>query len=147
MPGKELQTSALVEHALSHNKQVFVPFIYRSADGKGSNMEMLQLESKNDLNSLQPDKWGIPSLDPATISSRLNCFCGHGLSNESEISAPLDMVFMPGVAFDTSLARLGHGKGYYDRFLQQYQAIVRDGSDKKMPTLGTYCTFPDRTRL
>ena len=35
------------------------------------------------------------------------------LLSESTVHAPLNVVFVPGVAFDLTGARLGHGKGYY----------------------------------
>lgn len=39
----------------------------------------------------------------------------------------------PGVAFDRALSRLGHGKGYYDRFISSYVA-----SGRKRPALGMH---------
>lgn len=35
----------------------------------------------------------------------------------------LDVMLIPMVAFDEALHRLGHGAGYYDRYLQDYQGI------------------------
>lgn len=40
---------------------------------------------------------------------------------------------MAGVAFDSSLSRLGHGKGYYDHFISSYVAASR----RPRPLLGS----------
>ena len=44
---------------------------------------------------------------------------------------------MPSVAFDHSHRRLGHGKGFYDRYLAKYRTAL-DSSEipRPMPLLG-----------
>jgi 5-formyltetrahydrofolate cyclo-ligase len=39
------------------------------------------------------------------------------LKGENRLSKKLDLLIVPGMAFDTDGNRLGRGKGYYDRFL------------------------------
>jgi len=92
-------------------------------------MEMLALHSASDFESLQPDKWGIPSLDANTVATRQNSVGGCGLSAERSDGGQdhfgLDLIVMPGLAFDENLRRLGHGKGYYDNFLMRYRSNVQ----------------------
>jgi 5-formyltetrahydrofolate cyclo-ligase len=45
----------------------------------------------------------------------------------------LDLVIVPGVAFDRKGIRLGRGKGYYDRFLKKFS--------KSIPTIGLSFDF------
>ena len=56
-----------------------------------------------DENEMKPDRFGIPTPDPARAETVL----------PEEISA----IIVPCVGFDRSGRRLGHGAGYYDRFL------------------------------
>lgn len=51
-------------------------------------------------------------------------FKKHGQAAKQVLSK-FDMVIVPGLAFDQNGARLGRGKGYYDRFLQSHpQSLV-----------------------
>ena len=68
-------------------------------------MQMVLIKSFQDYSSLPVNSWGIP--EP---------------SWEEEFQDPvefggLDLIIMPGLVFDITKARLGHGKGYIFRKL------------------------------
>lgn len=135
MPAAELQTDALVRHALGAGKQVFVPYLFKPSnpppETPKSVMDMVDLRSLSDYDSLKRDSWGIPTIGADTVDER-----EHVLSKES---APLDIILMPGVAFDIDpktgfVRRLGHGKGFYDYFLHKY--MQARGSQEKKPVMG-----------
>ncbi len=131
MPGKEASTRDITLDALRNRKSVFVPYIHVGA-GNSKVIDMLQLQDEEDLNSLKPDAWGIPSLDADSVDHRNNALGGRG--TRPNASPKLDLIFMPGVAFDRSHSRLGHGMGFYDRYLQTYRKAL-DQSGGKMPVL------------
>ncbi|GAT19549.1 5-formyltetrahydrofolate cyclo-ligase [Aspergillus luchuensis] len=106
-----------LQDALANGKEVFVPYIHNlelSSQPKTSVMDMLLLESMDEFRSLEPDKWGIPSLSQASVLNKRNCFGGKGVSPRPEDSTQgpygLDLIVMPGMAFDEGFRRLGHGK-------------------------------------
>jgi len=141
MPTGEIQTDAIVRHAIQSGKQVFVPYLYKnpspSADVPSRVMDMVRLESLRDYESLQPDKWGIPSIDPATVHERERILGGSPVHGGE--GAVLDLILMPGVAFDLHphdgwVRRLGHGRGFYDYFINRYreqQAPMRVGEEQR----------------
>ncbi|TQS36947.1 hypothetical protein Golomagni_02593 [Golovinomyces magnicellulatus] len=120
----EVQTDAIVRDAFNRGKQVFVPYIPKISLKKAlttpsPRMEMVELFSLVDYESLKQDKWGIPSIDPKSLDQRESI-----LRDSSKV---LDLIIVPGVAFQIDpttkfVRRLGHGKGYYDSFLQEYGA-------------------------
>ena len=127
MPDGEVSTDAIVEAALAQGKSVFVPYIFRRKAGGAKEMAMLELKDSERPDTLERDAWGIPSLDKDSIATRRNALGGFGIE-QSEISdgdvPPLDLIFMPAVAFDRDFRRLGHGKGFYDRYLNQYETSL-----------------------
>ncbi|GAP91911.1 putative 5-formyltetrahydrofolate cyclo-ligase [Rosellinia necatrix] len=127
MPGCEIQTDPIVRHAIATGKQVFVPYLHKSGlppgEGPVRLMDMVSLKGIRDYESLQRDKWGIPSIDGATVHERQRSI--GELDGERSADASLDLIILPGVAFDMdpetgAVRRLGHGKGFYDYFLHRY---------------------------
>lgn len=126
MPAAEIQTDAIVRHALTSGKQVFVPYLHKShlniPDTPARVMDMVRLKNVEDYESLGRDRWGIPSIDPSTVHQRQRILGGPDVQH-SEQSA-LDLILLPGVAFEFDqggeVSRLGHGKGFYDFFLNRY---------------------------
>ena len=97
----ECQTHKLLEAAFARGKRVFVPKI--TGSGR-EDMRMVHVESLEQLRAFPCNSWGIPEPPMAMVDA----------------SAPppdeIDLVVVPGVAFDGACRRLGHGKGYYDTF-------------------------------
>jgi len=146
MPGGEIQTDAIVRDALQSGKQVFVPYLHKTAlEAKNSPtrvMDMVQLKGLADYESLKPDKWGIPSIDPATVNER-NRILGGGAEDEKSDLPGLDLILMPGVAFDYDevtghIRRLGHGKGFYDYFISRYSKVYSLRDDSGRPSVLLY---------
>lgn len=147
MPSGEINTQRVLRHALKSGKQVFIPYIYKVREPRGQDlpasiMDMLHLSSEEDMATLTPDKWGIPSIQKDSVNDRMNCFGGKGLTNgESPLDSaqPLDLIVMPSMAFDADMNRLGHGKGYYDNFLTRYcSGKLDNGGQRKKPFLGMF---------
>ncbi|KAK3307488.1 uncharacterized protein B0T15DRAFT_394581 [Chaetomium strumarium] len=142
MPTGEIQTDAIVRDALAAGKEVFIPYLHKNpVEGPGLParvMDMVRLRDLADYESLQPDKWGIPSVDPATVPARQRVFGGADAPHSD--STLLDLVLMPGVAFDTDPAngavrRLGHGKGFYDYFLFRHRLKAGSLGKQESPVL------------
>ena len=156
MPKGEVLTRAVINDALRQRKQIFVPYIYNSKVQDHPNlrsaMDMVSLHSKSDYERLEPDAWGIPSVAENSIAGRSRVLDDRGISGaiSPEVTSSekvsrrstelkrLDLIVMPGVAFDRDLGRLGHGKGFYDWFLKRYHDSKASllGEETKMPFLG-----------
>jgi 5-formyltetrahydrofolate cyclo-ligase len=151
MPGKEVSTTEIVHAAFKDGKSVFVPYLHPGIAPKTKVMDMLQLRDLHDFGALESDSWGIPSLPEDSVDNRKNALGGIGTQkrqNEEKDGSPeLDVIFMPAVAFDRSNQRLGHGKGFYDRYLQTYKtALDSSQTEKGMPYLGRqFLLLPVRT--
>jgi len=58
----------------------------------------------------------------------------HPSSAISDIGEGLDLIIVPGIAFDDKGGRLGRGKGYYDRYFEKVKAFHKK-HHKPMPEL------------
>ena len=95
----EVETGHLIKQALEDRKRVSVPI----TDMKAKKLTPSRLLAYPD--DLAPGTWGI--LEPKPGCLRL-------IEPEE-----LDLIVVPGIAFDPKGYRIGYGGGFYDRFLPQ----------------------------
>ena len=99
----EVPTQSLIDEFVAQGKAVLLPRVVNDTD-----MEIRQYTGKQDL---QTGAFGI--LEPT----------GTLFSDYEKI----DVVVVPGMAFDKKGHRLGRGKGYYDRFLAKIRNTYKIG--------------------
>jgi len=98
--GGEVNTETLLTDSFQRRKKVFIPKIM----GKNSaDMFMLEVSSMETIQGFEKNNWGIPEPSKELILA----------SADGTYSGLIDLVLLPGVAFDKYCNRLGHGKGYY----------------------------------
>ena len=93
---KQLIENEKFKNAHRIGKQIFVP----NTDYRSRNMNFKQLL---DLSSIATDDKGI-----------------NYVNEDTSISNDMDLLIVPGVAFQTNGFRIGYGGGYYDKFLNQH---------------------------
>lgn len=91
----EPDTRRIIERALADGKRIFVPKCISKTD-------MLAVRIRN-LNDLKPGAYGIP--EPQDLSETVD-------------ADAFDLILVPCVSASRDGRRLGHGAGYYDRFLK-----------------------------
>ncbi len=100
--GGEMDTELLCSHAFGTGKKVFLPRCQAAEQGQ---MDFVACAGLEDL---AQGAYGIlepkPELPPENVET-----------------LKLDILIVPGVAFDKTGFRLGFGGGYYDRFIQKMQ--------------------------
>lgn len=91
----EVETKGLVWEILNTGKRAVVPLCHQN------NLIPCLIDDPDQ--DIHPGTWGVPEPREDRI---------HPLP-----PGEIDLIIVPGVAFDTQGNRLGYGKGYYDRFL------------------------------
>lgn len=94
----EVDTLKLIEHSLKIGKKVAVPKC------EGDNIEFYNINTLSDL-----EEGSFKILEPKT--------------NEIITDFSDSICIIPGLAFDKENNRIGYGRGFYDRFLQNYNGI------------------------
>ncbi|KAF9307256.1 hypothetical protein BGZ74_008144 [Mortierella antarctica] len=97
----EICTTEIIRIVLDQNKSCYVPRCHSK-----DIMDMVKIESWDDFLALPKNSWGIP--EPKVEEARENAL---------DTPRGLDLIVMPGLAFDRTGTRLGHGRGYYDNYL------------------------------
>lgn len=113
--GAEVQTQGLIQSAFEEQKRVLVPIV----SGASNRLEHRIITPQT---RFETDSFGIPTPQYDFTDNNSNAITPAALA-----AMPCDCVIVPLLGFDVALNRIGYGKGYYDRFLQEllYEASTR----------------------
>lgn len=104
----EVQTTKLIKSAFDDGKRIFIPKVI----GKNrQDMQMYEVFSMEQIETFPLSPWGIP--EP--------------VQNEDDTNLCLDildLVIVPGMAFDSNCWRLGRGKGYYGILTSDFSFLI-----------------------
>ncbi len=109
--GSEIDTSEILQEAFHRGKRVYVPKVIQGTEVP--EMKFYRIDSWAEL---REGYRGIR--EPEGISEEYRY---EGRLETEEADKVL--MLMPGVAFDRFRGRLGYGKGFYDRFLQDKRQL------------------------
>ena len=98
----EIYLNILIEKALTDNKNIYFPRV------DGESMEFYKVECLNNLS-----KGSFEILEPT--------------SSENYKDAANSIILVPGIAFSENGARIGFGKGYYDKYLSCHTFLYKIG--------------------
>jgi 5-formyltetrahydrofolate cyclo-ligase len=115
----EVLTDGLMQHAMASGKQIVLPMVL--SDRQGMALYVIEDLERDVATGYRG------TLEPQPPRA-------HAVAPES-----LDLVLIPGVAFDLRGGRLGFGAGFYDRFLSRLPSDI--------PTLGLAFDFQVIPRL
>jgi 5-formyltetrahydrofolate cyclo-ligase len=96
----EVDTLTMIRHVLAAGKRVFLPKV------KGRDLALFEIRDLD--KDTTPGAWAIPEpreTMPATIHE-------------------VDLMIVPGLAFDENGNRLGYGAGFYDRILPTFRGMT-----------------------
>jgi 5-formyltetrahydrofolate cyclo-ligase len=119
---REVDTTTTLVEVLNRKSKVYVPRVL----DKDSNMHFLHITSLNELEEVPP--YGIR--EPLITYSD-----GRPRADVLEMNDQLELILMPGLAFDAQGKRLGRGGGYYDKFIAQCIERAEEKNWKQPPLL------------
>ena len=100
---EEVNTHGMIDETIRMGKTVGVPVVVSARGGGKKELAISQITDRKI--QLENGPYGISQPKAAEIKP---IACGD-----------MDLILVPGVAFDKNGNRLGRGKGYYDRFLKE----------------------------